>query len=59
MTSRPAERPEPQYVFLERPRCPECGGTDLKTLRSIRTDDAQRRTTVCRDCGTRFFIVVE
>lgn len=47
------------YVFISRPRCPSCGSAELQTLRSVRTDDAQQRTTVCRDCGERFFVVVE
>ena len=49
----------PIYVFAQRPRCPSCSSPALKTIRSIKTDDTQRRTTICRKCGERFYVVIE
>ena len=50
-----------RYVFVERPRCPKCGSTVLKTRHSRREfgDGSITRDTVCRTCGATFFVVVE
>jgi C4-type Zn-finger protein len=49
-----------RYVFITRPRCPVCGATDLKTLRSqTDVDGSTCRRTECKTCGWKFFIVVE
>lgn len=49
-------------VAVERPRCPYCGGLDLKTTRSTycEADDSSTRTTTCLDpqCGERFIVIV-
>lgn len=61
-----------RYVFCERPRCPLCGNTDLKTTRSLGADDSDRpldRTRQrrrndsqrkrCQVCGHKFILVWE
>lgn len=58
--SGPGGKPAPRYVFLERPRCPECESTSLQTIRSqLQEDDSRKRTIRCRVCGTRFFLILE
>lgn len=58
--SGPGGKPAPRYVFLERPRCPECEGTNLETIRSqLQEDESRKRTIRCRVCGTRFFLILE
>ena len=49
-----------RYIFVERPRCPRCGSPALKTQKTVNHgDDSITRETKCRDCGHRFFVVVE
>ncbi len=50
-----------RYVFIERPRCPECGSTHLRTIRSKsdKNDGSTSRRTVCKACGHKFFVIVE
>jgi hypothetical protein len=49
-----------RYVFIERPRCPLCSSLRLKTDRTERHgDESVTRHTHCRDCGAKFFVVVE
>jgi DNA-directed RNA polymerase subunit RPC12/RpoP len=50
-----------RYVFIERPRCPACGSAELQTIRSKsdKSDGSKARRTACRDCGHRFFVIVE
>jgi hypothetical protein len=49
-----------RYVYIERPRCPRCGADDLKTIRSKdQGDGTVQRTTQCRDCSHRFFVIIE
>lgn len=54
------KRDELPIVTVERPRCPFCGSTAVKTTRSITTEDGSTRTTVCmeRKCGKRFLVIV-
>jgi len=59
-TNRPEAAEQDRYVFLERPRCPKCGGADLQTIRSQRHPDGTvERRTQCRLCFHRFFVVWE
>jgi DNA-directed RNA polymerase subunit RPC12/RpoP len=50
-----------RYVFIERPRCPACGSTELQTVRSKsdKTDGSTSRRTACKECGHKFFVIVE
>ncbi len=49
-----------RYVFVMKIRCPCCHSVDLQTSRSIETDDgARQRTTRCRTCGHKFFVILE
>lgn len=56
--------PEPQspyqYVFV-RIRCPKCGSSKLKILRSeyIEEDDTSIQRRVCRECEFRFWMALE
>lgn len=48
-----------KFVFVHRPRCPECGSAWLLTQRSFDNGDGSRtRPTICRDCGERFRVVI-
>lgn len=49
-----------RMVFVERPRCPSCGGTDVKTTRSVSNGDGTRtQHKRCRDCSTPYEVVWE
>jgi len=49
-----------RYVYIPWPRCPACNSRDLQTLRSEdQGDDSTCRTTLCRECKHRFFVIVE
>jgi hypothetical protein len=55
-----APRPAPDYVFIERPRCPACGGADVQTERSEKQGDGTiRRRSHCRQCRHPFYVIVE
>lgn len=57
---RPAARAEDRYVFIERARCPSCGSARLRTYRTSRHgDESVTRHTECRDCGQKFFVILE
>ena len=44
-----------RYVFVSRPKCPLCGATKLKTLRTQQQGDGTiSRRTLCLACGHRF-----
>ena len=59
-TTIPDAAERDRYVYVERPRCPRCTSPKLKTLRSEdQGDDSTMRTTVCRDCRHKFYVVVE
>jgi hypothetical protein len=54
------QKDRPEYVFVERPRCPTCNGTRLLTYRTTRNgDDTLTRHAKCADCGQRVYVVVE
>ena len=49
-----------RYVYIERPRCPVCGSTNLQTIRSKdQRDGSVSRRTACKECGHRFFVIVD
>lgn len=49
-----------RYVFHPLPRCPLCDSQRLLTTRSQNQQDGSRkRWTTCRDCGWRFFLILE
>lgn len=58
--TRPAARSNDRYVFIERAKCPACGSVRLRTYRTSRHgDDSVTRHTECRDCGEKFFVILE
>ena len=64
MTAQPttaSPKPErPPYLYVQRPRCPSCGGGRLLVYRSVDNGDATRtRYAKCSDCKQRVVIVVE
>ena len=51
---------EPEFIFVERPRCPLCGSRELKTYRSTSHDDGTReRHARCVSCGQRSRLIIE
>jgi len=53
-------REGPPYLFIERPRCPNCGSLKLRTYRTSRHgDDSLTRHAACADCGQKVLIVLE
>ncbi len=61
-TKRPErqQRPEPVYLFVERPRCPKCGNVRLLAQRSETSSDGSTcRHCKCADCGERIRVVLE
>ena len=49
-----------RYVYIRRARCPICESPELKTQKTVDNgDDSLTRETKCRECGHRFFVVVE
>lgn len=48
-----------RYVFIPRPRCPECGALEIKTLRSeLQEDDSVKRKSKCCECDHAFFVII-
>lgn len=59
-TSKDSAAERTRYVYIERPRCPACRGTDLQTVRSkTEPDGSISRRTTCRTCGHKFFVIIE
>ncbi len=60
-THPPSNRPRRlETVFVERPRCPQCGGIRLRKYRSIRDQgDGSALWWVRCTCGHRFRVVLE
>jgi len=49
-----------RYIHCERPRCPECGGTEHKSYRSVEQADGSRmKWTTCKSCGEKFIVILE
>ncbi|NLF08948.1 MAG: hypothetical protein GX594_13355 [Pirellulaceae bacterium] len=62
MTVAPTiRRDPPHYVYVTRPRCPECG--EVETLLAYRTvdngDGSKTRYAHCRSCHARVVIILE
>jgi hypothetical protein len=59
--SRPEEPERKQYgLLVNRPRCPGCNSTRLKSIGSHRTGPNSRLVySVCRDCGASIKIIVQ
>ena len=58
--TQPSREP-PHYVYIQRPRCPECG--EVETLMAYRTvdngDKTKTRYARCRSCKARVVMVLE
>lgn len=60
-----SDNPEPpnpttRYVFVELPRCPECGGTRHRAYRSVEQGDGSRmKWTECKTCHEKFIVILE
>lgn len=56
-----ARQGPPQYLYVTRPRCPECG--KVETLLAYRTvdngDGSKTRYARCRSCRVRVVMVLE
>lgn len=49
-----------EVVFVERPRCPHCGGCQIKTRHSrTSTDDSVKRYVTCKACEKNFIIILD
>lgn len=65
MSQKPAGRSKPaftRWVFIrtERAYCPACDSENVAGYKSLpREDDTVRRYARCRDCGEKFYLVVE
>ncbi len=56
----PTGNDEERYVFVEIPRCPVCEKTKFRSLKSIdQGDGSRKKTSICKACGCRFFIILE
>lgn len=50
----------PAYLYVERPKCPSCGGHRLRAYKSrSESDGSVTRYAICQDCERRVVIVVE
>ena len=51
---------EPRYVYVERPRCPECQSVQILAYKTIDGGDGSlSRYTLCRSCHAKFILVME
>ena len=58
-TAKP-ERERPTYVYVRRPRCPDCGGVRLLAYRSVKQGDGTvTRYVRCSGCGRRVVLIIE
>ena len=49
-----------RYVYVTRPRCPQCQGILLKVYKSRSDPDGPLvRYTRCRECDHRFVVIVD
>mgnify|MGYP000904673283 FL=1 len=54
------QRPSPRYVFVERPRCPACGGVRLRAYGTVtQSDSSKMQYSQCKTCGEKFRIIFE
>jgi len=56
---RRLEAGEGRYVFVDRPRCPECQSVNLKPYRTTTDGETISRHEACQTCGTKFILVLE
>jgi hypothetical protein len=60
-TETSGARPQPHYVYVVRPRCPDCG--EVETLLAYRTvdngDGTKTRYARCRSCEARAVLILE
>ncbi len=53
-------RKGPRYVYVQRPRCPDCGGVKLLAYRTSKNGDGSlTRYVRCADCQARVILIVE
>ncbi|NLF08214.1 MAG: hypothetical protein GX594_09575, partial [Pirellulaceae bacterium] len=58
-TIRRDER-QPELIFWQWPRCPDCGSNRLLAYKTTRCGDGSTtRRCKCADCGRRVHIVLE
>jgi DNA-directed RNA polymerase subunit M/transcription elongation factor TFIIS len=58
-TSKP-ERERPKYVYVTRPKCPDCGSVKLRAYKTIPNGDLTlTRYCKCGECQARLILVVE
>ena len=50
-----------RYVFVTRPRCPECNSAELRAYKTIKSEDGLvvTRYTLCLKCRHRFLTISE
>jgi len=59
-TNPPRTAAEARYVYVERPRCPECQSVRILAYKTIdQGDGSLTRYTCCRDCQAKFILVLE
>ena len=59
MSNQTARQP-PAYLWIRRPRCPDCGSAKLKVQRSVDNGDGSRtRYCKCGCCGLNVVLIVE
>jgi len=57
---RSEARKRPRYLYVQRPRCPECGGVKLLAYRTSQNGDGSlTRYARCGDCHTRLILILE
>ena len=50
--------PEIRRIYVERPRCEDCGSVKLRVGRTVTTKDESRiQYTRCNDCGASYVVV--
>ena len=61
MNDASTQRDPPQYVYVQRPRCPQCG--QVESLLAYRTadnaDGSKTRYVRCRSCEARVVLILE
>lgn len=51
---------KPTLLFVERPRCPDCGCVRLLAYKTTKAgDDSITRRCKCADCGRKIHLVLE
>jgi len=48
-----------RYVFGVRPRCDQCGSSELKAYRTDTAGETIARHVECKACGAKFVLVLE